>query len=231
VRFDKWLFDDVLSAPFAHAQLLVVLAIVRWTYGHRDRIEGASMSLTFIATHTGLAKVTVRRALAELTEAGVVIVVRPPSGRRAAYLALNPHSACWGRFTPGNERPKRAGRPEAFASPVECAPVTTLRGEGADAVECAPESTHGARQRALYGPQSARQRALYRLPEEQYEDCSSESSGGRFADAPPPEQTEQEPTPEQLADIKARSQRYLDDRRQREQQAVISRALGKEPAS
>jgi hypothetical protein len=39
VRFVKPLYDALLLAPLTHTQLLVALCVVRWTLGHRNRVE------------------------------------------------------------------------------------------------------------------------------------------------------------------------------------------------
>ena len=170
VRFEKDLYDALLLAPLTHAQLLVALAVVRWTFGHRNRAEGACVSEPYLAEHTGLDERTVRRVLGDLTSAGVIVVKQLPTGRRAALLALEPDSSLWGELAPGRKRDMRSGnRARLGKRPVGGSRVSALGGHG-----CPP-----------YGSYGGHGCPPYRLAEEQYEDCSSEGECGVFADAPP----------------------------------------------
>lgn len=109
VEFTKDLYDALLVAPLTHAQLKVVLVIVRFTLGHRGHRDGAAVSVRWIARCASLNELTVRRALDALMSAGVVRCVRPSKGRRPAELVMQYDPRCWSWLAPGcpKSSPKR----------------------------------------------------------------------------------------------------------------------------
>ena len=109
VRFTKTLYDAILAGRFTAAQLKVVLAVVRYTLGHNDQADGAHLSRRLIADATHLHERTVRRVLADLKHEGVVCVVAPARGRRAAKILVEPDCRKWGRHSPSAPPLRRAG--------------------------------------------------------------------------------------------------------------------------
>lgn len=93
VAVPKSLYDALWG--LSHAQLVVVLYIVRKTIGHYNRNEGASVSVRSIADDTGLSKNAVHAALQELKGLGVVIEKRRAAGSRGAVLAVDTNPANW----------------------------------------------------------------------------------------------------------------------------------------
>ena len=186
VRFEKDLYDALLSAPLSHSQLLVTLVVVRLTIGHRNRCEGAPISLGTFVARTGLSRTGVRAALAQLCRAGVLVKSAPPSGRRATTFAVQTDSAKWRRYRPGKSRPKRSGQhAENFGrQSVVCHADDTLR-----AVVCHADDTQGATQTTHYGPLCATQMTP---SEEALEEGFSEGESGAAAEASPLSPDDQE---------------------------------------
>lgn len=98
VRFSKELYDAILRSPMAATQQRIVLAVVRRTYGNYGRTE-AEISLGLLRDMLGQDKSTIRRALHDLCEQGVVVVTRPAHFRQAQVLRLNKDYESWGRYS------------------------------------------------------------------------------------------------------------------------------------
>ena len=119
----RCLLDAALAAPgLSGAQLKVVLAVVRLTWGYfpEKNRDGAKIRREYLAEVTGLSKRTIDKATPLLIDEGIIEEVEPAAGRRPAILRVNPDPSRWGRF-----------------APVEYAERRTL------AVECDDQGTQG----------------------------------------------------------------------------------------
>jgi hypothetical protein len=76
----------------------VVMAVLRLTIGHYNH-PAAPVSYDAIARRTGMYERTVRRAWTDLRDAGVLLVLSPARGRRAAVVGIAEPST-WGRYAP-----------------------------------------------------------------------------------------------------------------------------------
>lgn len=99
VKFDKVLFDALMQAPMGVVQLLVCLAVVRWTTGHYNQSH-RPLSWTYLAEVTGKPRTSVGRALGDLIREGVIEVVEDSVGTKARSIRLNHDWTQWGSFTP-----------------------------------------------------------------------------------------------------------------------------------
>lgn len=100
VQFSKELYDAILRSPMAATQQRIVLAVVRRTYGNYGRTE-AEISLGLLRDMLGQDKSTIRRALRDLCEQGVVVVRRPAHFCQPQVLSLNKDYESWGRYSVG----------------------------------------------------------------------------------------------------------------------------------
>jgi hypothetical protein len=100
VAFTKHLYDDVLRGQWTANQLKIVLAVIRWTLGNHDRVDGDQLSIRHLAKSTGVHERTVRLVLEGLITEGVIVCVRPAKGRRAATLRLETDAHYWGAHAP-----------------------------------------------------------------------------------------------------------------------------------
>jgi hypothetical protein len=107
--FPKPLCDALAASPMPAGHMRVVMAVLRLTIGHYDH-AAAPISYDAIARRTGMYERTVRRAWTDLRDAGVLLVLSPARGRRAAVVGIAEPST-WGRYAPC----------------VECAEPRTLR--------------------------------------------------------------------------------------------------------
>ena len=100
VQFSKELLGALARSPMPATQLRIVLALIMRTYGDFGRKE-AELSLGLLHELIGQDKGTLRRALHDLAQEGVVTVVRPATGRRPQMLALQKNYEAWGRYSVG----------------------------------------------------------------------------------------------------------------------------------
>jgi hypothetical protein len=228
VRLPLSLLCDLAAGHFAGNEYKVLLAHVHDLYNFfPDRVGGYPTSRRAIAERTGVHERTVRTVEAALVDEGVLKVIKQAKGRRAAVVTLETNSAKWGKHSPAAPPRRQAVNPDnltkaQFSAKDACG--SQLAHNAGDYCGSQLAQPAGADSPTSCGSQLAHLREETTSREEAHD---SGSSGEPPLSAP----ESREPSPERLADIRARSQRYLDDRRQREQQAVIARALGKEPAS
>lgn len=103
VRVANRLDEAITFAPFTGTQIKLVRAIVRLSYGWRQKT--VRISLADLAARIGVpmskdgrAPGHVRRALAELVAHGVVIEVDRGTGKRPGALAIRKNFTQWGKF-------------------------------------------------------------------------------------------------------------------------------------
>src|SRR5690606_40851439 len=90
------ILEALALAPFNAAQLKVLLALIRETYGWQQK--DAAISYTRLEAATGLHRDTVRNALRSLIREGVVIVVREATFTEPAVYRLQKDPHKWGRY-------------------------------------------------------------------------------------------------------------------------------------
>jgi len=91
------ILEALALAPFNAAQLKVLLALIRETYGWQQK--DAALSYARLEAATGLHRDTVRHALRSLIREGVVIVVREATFSEPAVYRLQKDPHRWGRFS------------------------------------------------------------------------------------------------------------------------------------
>jgi phage replication O-like protein O len=89
-RFPNEVMDAMLGAGLSRPQLLVLLAVIRRTFGYQRTSD--SIGLTQIAKMTGLHRTHAGAALRDLAEGGVVLKTQ---GDYRQVLAVNPNPATW----------------------------------------------------------------------------------------------------------------------------------------
>lgn len=114
IRIPNDLYGAIMMAPFAKLQLRIILMIIRLTMGWQTtvvRISQVQLAKMLSTPFTG----GFRRALAELTDAGIVQIMTPPKSHMAQTLVLQTDFTKWGRFSvspsqlaPLSKRPPRA---------------------------------------------------------------------------------------------------------------------------
>lgn len=116
VRIPKALYDDLLRARFTANQAKVVLCVVRFTFGHRNKPAGARISRRFIAERTNLHERTVRSVANGLREQGVLVEAQPAAGRQPAVIALQQDASRWGIHAPdAPPLPHSQGNPDKLS--------------------------------------------------------------------------------------------------------------------
>lgn len=108
LRIAHRLYEAVIDAPeMTDVQRLIVLALIRLTYGWQQRT--VTISVTDLAKrvgrHTkGKSSGGFRAALHELVKNGVVLVIEPGDGARATTFALEEDFTHWGKFSTSIDR-------------------------------------------------------------------------------------------------------------------------------
>jgi phage replication O-like protein O len=120
VQFSKELFDAILRAPMPATQQRIVLAIVRRTYGDFGKRE-APVSVGLLGKMLGQNKGTVSRALTDLIDHGVIVVVREERHRTTRILALHKDYEAWGSYS---VRPDDVPTTVAWEQPKGCLGAT-----------------------------------------------------------------------------------------------------------
>lgn len=130
LRIANSLEEAITYAPFTATQMKIVRAIVRLTYGWRQR--------TVRVSHPDLAKKCnltaaggFRRSLDELIRHGVLVEVERPSGRLPGAYALNKDFENWGEFSVAaktletlyGERPPSADKVPSEGHTIEVPPA------------------------------------------------------------------------------------------------------------
>lgn len=90
------ILEALALAPLNGGQMKIVLHVIRQTYGWSRR--DAAISYSDFTRATGFALNTVRRATAELIEAGVLQIVRESSFNKAATYRLQKDPRKWGKY-------------------------------------------------------------------------------------------------------------------------------------
>lgn len=136
VRLANRLAEAMLAAPFTGTQLRILLALVRLTYGWKRRT--ARVALDQLARAAGVAYTGgFRRALEELTLAGVVIEVAPGFGGVPTAYAIQKDHEQWGQFSIAQAAltAKWGTRPDSCDEKLPAAPAPT----GAEGSTVPPE--------------------------------------------------------------------------------------------
>lgn len=90
------ILEALAFAQFSASQLKVVLGLIRQTYGWSRR--DAAISYSEFVRMTGCAQNTVRRTIAELVDAGVILIVAQATFQGATTYRLQKDPRKWGRF-------------------------------------------------------------------------------------------------------------------------------------
>lgn len=103
VRIANRLDEAITFAPFSGTQTKLVRAILRLSYGWRQKTVRLSLAdltarIGIAVPRDGRAPGHVRRAMAELVAAGVVIEVEKGTGKRPGAIAIRKNFAMWGKF-------------------------------------------------------------------------------------------------------------------------------------
>ncbi|MFP4495175.1 MAG: replication protein, partial [Halochromatium sp.] len=102
VRIADELFDEILKADFAKRELLVVLAVIRKTYGYRKTMDRISSSQ--LAELTGMDGSHCRKTLRNLKKRGILLEDHGRIGVQKDYTR-------WaGPKRPGPKRPGKPGQ-------------------------------------------------------------------------------------------------------------------------
>ena len=122
------LFDAILRAGFSKRELLIVLAVIRKTYGYRDRKTGQAkksddITMDQLANMTGLARTHTTSTVSVLVKKRVVL---KRYGRHGQTLGINKHYYQWGGV------PKRLNRTETVQGCTET--VSEVYRNGTDSV-------------------------------------------------------------------------------------------------
>jgi hypothetical protein len=191
VAFPKPLYDRVLRGRFTANQYKVVLAVIRYTYGHMDHGTGAYLSSRKIAEAAQLHERTTRTVLAGLLSTGVIVQTAPPKGRRAAKLRLQSDPRRWGEHSPSAPPLRQGANPENLAA------------HGFDVVPLSartlPDNSHEDNWQSLCGSSlaphagvDARTNCGSRRADSEERETYLLKDGASSADTPPPS-CEQEP--------------------------------------
>ncbi len=87
------LLEAIYSAEFNATQLKIVLCIMRYTYGFSRKEHG--LSISFLATGTGVSKRYIIFELQRLIDSNVVTVVQTQIGTKARILKINKRYTEW----------------------------------------------------------------------------------------------------------------------------------------
>ena len=122
------LFDAILRAGFSKRELLIVLAVIRKTYGYRDRQTGQAkksddITMDQLANMTGLARTHTTSTVSVLVKKRVVL---KRYGRHGQTLGINKHYYQWRGV------PKRLNRTETVQGCTET--VSEVYQNGTDSV-------------------------------------------------------------------------------------------------
>ncbi len=234
VRFDLPLFDAILRAPFTRSQLLVVLVIVRRTYGFETRRTGRKTSVRKIEKRTGLSRSATRIALAKLKAAGVVIERSPAIGSRSAVLAIQPDPSRWGFLAPVEDSqasPLQAQDPvdsdletvrDSQASPLDC-----REGSYTDPGGARTQAPGGVRAQAPFGVRT--QAPIKEEESKNIEDSSSLEDAAAWGAAATSQEENEEPAAESVLtreEGKAKVSDYLAKKREEKRRAAMDHGLG-----
>ncbi len=114
IRIANMLYDAIVDASFTDTQRRIVLAIVRLTYGWRQKT--VTISLQELTRKLGMDEVSggFRRSLRELLDNGVLRCVSAGGGAMTATYAMQKDFTQWGRFSvaPARLEALWAERPE-----------------------------------------------------------------------------------------------------------------------
>jgi len=103
VRIASELYDAILLADFSKRELLVLMAIIRKTYGFNKKTD--DLTNTMLAAMTGLDRANVSRAIDSLQERGVITVA---SGHFGKVLGVQKNYRTWAAETPAKYDAKTA---------------------------------------------------------------------------------------------------------------------------
>jgi phage replication O-like protein O len=98
VMFPKELCDALLRSSMPSSRKDIVWAVLRRTAGHFNR-EEAPIAQSLLATMTGLNRKTVKRALGDLLDQGVIKERLTYTSSRARVLAVNMDYESWGNYS------------------------------------------------------------------------------------------------------------------------------------
>lgn len=131
VRLGNRLLEAIISAGFHGTQYKIVLAVARQTIGWQG--YSVTSSRSELATLCGCSPVGgFRRALKELIDEGVIVLVAPGGGASSNGYALNQNFEQWGRFSQADAKLAALwGRPESDDQLSIPALTLTLQGPGA----------------------------------------------------------------------------------------------------
>lgn len=85
-KIENWILDCLYAADLEHSELVVLIFLIRFTYGFNRNTVKASIG--FISHGTGLCENSVRKALKNLKNKKVVEVLYEHSGSNAQTLKL-----------------------------------------------------------------------------------------------------------------------------------------------
>ena len=87
------IFEAIYTAKFTATELKTVLVVARFTYGFRRKFTPLSMS--FLSAATGVTQRSIERAIASLTEKGVILSVPGGSRKDSKMLGINKNYTEW----------------------------------------------------------------------------------------------------------------------------------------
>lgn len=101
VRIANELFEEILKFPFSKRELLIVLAVIRKTYGYGKKVD--DMTMTQLAKITGIQRTHVGETVTELNNKNVLLI---RDGHHGKIIGLSKNYKNWKRSPKTVHRPK-----------------------------------------------------------------------------------------------------------------------------
>lgn len=95
VRVPEEIYGAALAYEFNKTQLKAVLYIIRKTFGYKDKADGDFISISKMAKDTGLSRVGMSRAIADLEKLHVIDTVRSKQSKTSLIFMQVNHPKHW----------------------------------------------------------------------------------------------------------------------------------------